>query len=76
MADRWKNLSDWFPDWTVDIHPDVYLRDSGITALLTTERMNMILFDDPTTLHVPVSYYCNHKRRLIVHGTPLFKKKV
>jgi hypothetical protein len=74
MADRWKSLSDWFTDWTVDIHPDVYLRDLEISdaALLTTERMNMILFDDPTTLHVPVSYYCDHKRRLVVHGTTLF----
>jgi len=73
MADRWNSLSDWFSDWAADIHPYVYLRSLEITdataALFTKERMNMILFDSPTILHVPVTYYSDYKRRLIADGT-------
>jgi len=73
MEDSSKHLCNWFSDWFSDIHPDVYLRGLEVTdvttALLTKERMTMALFDRPAILHVPISCYSDHKRRLFDNGT-------
>ncbi|RYE17713.1 MAG: hypothetical protein EOP45_15335 [Sphingobacteriaceae bacterium] len=60
-------------DWRVDMHPDVYLSGLEVSdataASSTKERMARVLFDSPVMLHVPISYYSEYKRRLIVQGT-------